>query len=216
MPTPVRIPRLVLTLKGPTSTLLDKQPMTVQGNSATYAISDALSDGRYTATVTVTRTDSKSVERAWSFLIGTSQYQLYFGQLHSHTAEYSDGAGTLQEGLDYVASLPENANVDFVAFTDHSNYFDTSSDANPEAALYDPSQMTASSRDKWITYRNTVAAFNEQYAGTRVALAGFEMTWSGGPGHINTFNTPGLVSRNNKTLNSKESECRYEGPTMNC
>ncbi len=199
-------PTVVLTLKGPTSTLLDKQPMTVQGNSATYAVSDALSDGRYTATVTVTRTDSKSVERAWSFLIGTSQYQLYFGQLHSHTAEYSDGAGTLQEGLDYVANLPENANVDFVAFTDHSNYFDTSSDANPEAALYDPSQMTASSRDKWSTYRNTVAAFNEQYAGTRVALAGFEMTWSGGPGHINTFNTLGLVSRNNKTLNSKESD----------
>ena len=199
-------PTVVLTLKGPTSTLLDKQPMTVQGNSATYAVSDALSDGRYTATVTVTRADNKTVERSWSFLIGTSQYQLYFGQLHSHTAEYSDGAGTLQEGLDYVASLPENANVDFVAFTDHSNYFDTSSDANPEAALYDPSQMTASSRDKWNTYRNTVAAFNEQYAGTRVALAGFEMTWSGGPGHINTFNTLGLVSRNNKTLNSKESD----------
>ena len=199
-------PTVVLTLKGPTSTLLDKQPMTVQGNSATYAVSDALSDGRYTATVTVTRADNKTVERSWSFLIGTSQYQLYFGQLHSHTAEYSDGAGTLQEGLDYVANLPENANVDFVAFTDHSNYFDTSSDANPEAALYDPSQMTASSRDKWNTYCNTVAAFNEQYAGTRVALAGFEMTWSGGPGHINTFNTPGLVSRNNKTLNSKESD----------
>ena len=199
-------PTVVLTLKGPTSTLLDKQPMTVQGNSATYAVSDALSDGRYTATVTVTRTDSKSVERAWSFLIGTSQYQLYFGQLHSHTAEYSDGAGTLQEGLDYVANLPENANVDFVAFTDHSNYFDTSSAANPEAALYDPSQMTAESRDKWNTYTGTVAAFNEKYAGTRVALAGFEMTWSGGPGHINTFNTPGLVSRNNKTLNSKESD----------
>lgn len=199
-------PTVVLTLKGPTSTLLDQQPMTVQGNSATYAVSDALSDGRYTATVTVTRSDSKSVERSWSFLVGTSQYQLYFGQLHSHTAEYSDGAGTLQEGLDYVANLPENANVDFVAFTDHSNYFDTSSDVNPEAALYDPSQMTAGSRDKWNTYRNTVAAFNEQYAGTRVALAGFEMTWSGGPGHINTFNTPGLVSRNNKTLNSKESD----------
>lgn len=199
-------PTVVLTLKGPTSTLLDKQPMTVQGNSATYAVSDALSDGRYTATVTVTRADNKTVERSWSFLIGTSQYQLYFGQLHSHTAEYSDGAGTLQEGLDYVANLPESANVDFAAFTDHSNYFDTSSAANPEAALYDPSQMTAESRDKWNTYRNTVSAFNEQYAGTRVALAGFEMTWSGGPGHINTFNTPGLVSRNNKTLNSKESD----------
>ncbi|MGM9605343.1 MAG: DUF5689 domain-containing protein, partial [Faecousia sp.] len=29
------------------------------------------------------------------------------------------------------------------------------------------------------------------------------MTWSGGPGHINTFNTPGIVSRNNTELNNK-------------
>ena len=48
-----------------------------------------------------------------------------------------------------------------------------------------------------------MAAFNEANAGSLVALAGFEMTWSGGPGHINTFNTPGIVSRNNSTLNNK-------------
>ena len=29
------------------------------------------------------------------------------------------------------------------------------------------------------------------------------MTWSSGPGHINTFNTEGIVSRNNQTLNNK-------------
>ena len=34
----------------------------------------------------------------------------------------------------------------------------------------------------------------------------FEMTWSGGPGHINTFNTPGIVSRNNTTLNNKTKD----------
>ena len=32
------------------------------------------------------------------------------------------------------------------------------------------------------------------------------MTWSGGPGHINTFNTPGIVSRNNSTLNNKTAD----------
>ena len=37
-------------------------------------------------------------------------------------------------------------------------------------------------------------------------MAGFEMTWSGGPGHINTFNTPGIVSRNNSTLNNKTKD----------
>ena len=56
------------------------------------------------------------------------------------------------------------------------------------------------------SYRSSVAAFNEANAGSLVALAGFEMTWSGGPGHINTFNTDGLVSRNNTTLNSKTND----------
>ena len=32
------------------------------------------------------------------------------------------------------------------------------------------------------------------------------MTWSGGPGHINTWNTPGIVSRNNATLNNKTAD----------
>ncbi|MBQ1305507.1 MAG: hypothetical protein IIY44_03830, partial [Erysipelotrichales bacterium] len=39
-----------------------------------------------------------------------------------------------------------------------------------------------------------------------VAIAGYEMTWSGGPGHINSFNTQGLVSRNNAALNNKSGD----------
>lgn len=31
------------------------------------------------------------------------------------------------------------------------------------------------------------------------------MTWSGGPGHTNTFNTYGIVSRNNGELNEKSN-----------
>ena len=65
------------------------------------------------------------------------------------------------------------------------------------------SLASASSQETWNSYRSAVAAFNEANAGSLVALAGFEMTWSGGPGHINTFNTPGIVSRNNSTLNNK-------------
>ena len=180
--------------------------LAVDGGRASYIPAEAMTDGKVTVTATVTRADEKSVSRTWTFTVGTAKYQLYFGQLHSHTAEYSDGAGTLQDGLDYVASLPERANVDFVAFTDHSNYFDTSSDANPEAALYDTSLMTPESKEKWDTYTGKIAAFNTEHAGEIVALAGFEMTWSGGPGHINTFNTPGIVSRNNKTLNDKTGD----------
>lgn len=199
-------PAVKLTLKGPAGVAVNEADMTVSGDSASYKPVEALTDGRHTATVTVTRTDGKTVSRSWSFTIGSSQYQLYFGQLHSHTGEYSDGAGTLQEGLDHVAALPESANVDFISFTDHSNYFDTTGAANPEASLYDAAQMTPESKAKWDTYTSTVAAFNEKHAGNLVALAGFEMTWSGGPGHINTFNTPGLVSRNNKTLNNKTAD----------
>ena len=179
---------------------------TVENGKASYKPAEAMADGKVTVTATITRADEKTVSRTWTFTIGTAKYQLYFGQLHSHTAEYSDGAGTLQEGLNYVANLPESANVDFVAFTDHSNYFDASGAANPEAALYDVSQMTEASAKKWNAYTGAVAAFNEQYAGEIVALAGFEMTWSGGPGHINTFNTPGIVSRNNTTLNNKTAD----------
>ena len=178
----------------------------VADGKATYTPAQAMADGKVTVTATVTRADEKTVSRTWTFTIGTAKYQLYFGQLHSHTAEYSDGAGTLQEGLNYVANLPESANVDFVAFTDHSNYFDTSSDANPEAALYDPEQMSEESAAKWNAYTGAINAFNQEHAGEVVALAGFEMTWSGGPGHINTFNTPGIVSRNNTTLNNKTAD----------
>lgn len=178
----------------------------VENGKASYVPAEAMADGKVTVTATVTRADEKTVTRTWSFTIGTAQHQLYFGQLHSHTAEYSDGAGTLQEGLNYVANLPESANVDFVAFTDHSNYFDTSGAANPEAALYDANQMTTASAEKWNAYTGTIDHFNAEHAGKLVALAGFEMTWSGGPGHINTFNTEGIVSRNNATLNNKTGD----------
>ncbi len=168
----------------------------------TYTPAADMTDGRTNVTVTVTRADGKTASFNWFFTVGESQYQLYFGQLHSHT-QYSDGAGSLDAALDYVKNLPESANVQFVAFTDHSNYFDTTGAANPEGALYDMSLASASSQETWNSYRSSVAAFNEANAGSLVALAGFEMTWSGGPGHINTFNTPGIVSRNNSTLNNK-------------
>ena len=172
------------------------------GGRLTYTPAADMTDGRTNVSVTVTRADGKTASFNWFFTVGQAQYQLYFGQLHSHT-QYSDGAGSLDAALDYVKNLPESANVQFVAFTDHSNYFDTTGAANPEGALYDMSLASASSQETWNSYRSAVAAFNEANAGSLVALAGFEMTWSGGPGHINTFNTPGIVSRNNTTLNNK-------------
>ena len=170
----------------------------------TYTPAQDMADGKVVVSLTVKRDDSKEVTKTWSFTVGKAQFTAYFGQLHSHT-QYSDGSGTLDSALDYVANLPESANVQFVAFTDHSNYFDTTSNANPEGALYDMSLASADSQKTWNTYKSTIDNFNATHSNI-IAIGGFEMTWSGGPGHINTFNTPGIVSRNNKTLNNKTSD----------
>ena len=188
--------------------------MTVNGEKVDAAYADGkvtytpaadMADGKVTVTVTVKRADEKETSKTWSFTIGEATFQRYFGQLHSHT-QYSDGAGSLESALAYIKALPDSANVDFAAFTDHSNYFDKSGAANPEGALYDMSQATEYSQETWKAYKDAVAAFNTENAGSMVAIAGFEMTWSGGPGHINTFNTPGIVSRNNTTLNNKTKD----------
>ena len=176
------------------------------GGRVTYTPAADMADGRTEVKVTATRADGKSAEFSWFFTVGKTTYQLYFGQLHGHT-QYSDGAGSLDSALSYIKNLPDSANVQFVAFTDHSNYFDSKNDPNVEAALYDTSLVKDSDAShSWKTYKDTIAQFNEDNAGDMVALGGFEMTWSGGPGHINTFNTPGIVSRNNKTLNNKTDD----------
>ena len=193
-------PTVTMTVGGKTVT------PTYEGGRVTYTPAADLPQGRTEVTVTVRRADGKSASITWFFTVGATKYQHYFGQLHSHT-QYSDGAGPLTDALRYVENLPASANVQFVAFTDHSNYFDSSSSPNVEAALYDTSLVKDSDANhSWKTYKDTIAKFNEDNAGSMVAIGGFEMTWSGGPGHINTFNTPGIVSRNNKTLNNKTDD----------
>ena len=177
---------------------------TVANGKISYTPDKDMADGRVDVQITVKRTDGKTAALNWYFIVGKAQYQRYFGQLHSHT-QYSDGSGSLDTALDYVKNLPESANVQFVAFTDHSNYFDTTSAANPEGALYDMDLATAYSQQRWKEYKDKIADFNSANTGV-IAIGGFEMTWSGGPGHINTFNTEGIVSRNNKTLNNKTSD----------
>ena len=179
---------------------------TYESGRVTYTPAADMTDGRVDVKVTATRADGKSAEFSWFFTVGKTTYQPYFGQLHSHT-QYSDGSGTLDSALSYIRSLPDSANVQFVAFTDHSNYFDSKNAPNVEAALYNTSLVKDSDAShSWKTYKDTIAQFNEDNAGDMVAIGGFEMTWSGGPGHINTFNTPGIVSRNNSTLNNKTAD----------
>jgi len=170
----------------------------------TYTPAEDMEDGRTTVYVEAKREDNVSANKQWSFTVGVAPFQQYFGQLHSHTT-YSDGSGDLETALNYVASLPESANVQFVAFTDHSNYFDTVSAANPAEAVNDKNKMYPASKALWEKYKKTVATFNSKHDDI-IAIAGFEMTWSGGPGHINTFDSDGLVSRNNSALNNKTND----------
>ena len=135
----------------------------------------------YNDSIEVTRTFT---ERA------SSGYTLYFGQLHSHT-NISDGSGTVEQAFQHAYNV---ANLDFLAVTDHSNYFDN----HLQGALGTDGTTIST---EWAEGH----AMAEKYTdATFVGLYGFEMTWSGGsPGHINTFNTPGWQSRNQSQYANK-------------
>ncbi|MBE0450952.1 MAG: lamin tail domain-containing protein [Clostridia bacterium] len=200
-------PQVKLTLVKGEDVIVANQLMTPGTEANTYKYQTAnLADGVYTATVVVVRTDTGTVTETWNFTVGTPAFRPFFGQLHAHTAEYSDGSGTLNNALDYLKNLNALDNVNFISVTDHSNYFDATSAANPAEALNDKTKMTAASLTKWNQYVSTMETYNETNIGETVALPGFEMTWSGGPGHINTFNSDGLISRNNTALNNKTGD----------
>lgn len=199
-------PTAKLTLKSGGEVRLDAVSMNYLSGTFSYTPAEDLQVGSYTALVVISRTDGKSITYEWPFTVGTPEYSLYFGQLHSHTT-YSDGSGTLDDALNYMNQISDSDNVDFAAFTDHSNYFDTKTEVNSEASLYNTNLMTLGSQKLWQEYKGKIADFNASTENRGViALGGFEMTWSGGPGHINTWNTEGIVSRNNTTLNSKTND----------
>jgi hypothetical protein len=108
------------------------------------------------------------------------EYNLYFGQLHSHT-DFSDGAGTCDQAFEYAKNIAEQ--IDFLAVTDHSNSFDNAA----AATISDGSMSTEWVEGHRLSEEYTDASF--------VGIYGYEMTWSNGLGHINTFNTPGFQSR---------------------
>ena len=164
---------------------------------ASYTPAEDLADGKYTVFVMITRQDGKSSSVSWSFTVGAAQYQLSFGQLHSHTAEYSDGTGTLAQALEHAKNAPR---IDFLAVTDHSNYFD---DASHLGDMTDPTKgLTApgTSMTKWQKAKATAEAYAD---GNFIPIIGYEMTWSGQYGHMNTFNSIGVESRNNSLYTVK-------------
>ena len=118
-------------------------------------------------------------------------YQLYFGQLHAHT-NISDGAGSVTEAFQHASQVE---NLDFLAVTDHSNSFDNESDSRVDLGA----DLTGISSEWAQGHAAAEEVTDEDFVG----LYGFEMTWSDGFGHINTFNTPGFESRSNSEFGNK-------------
>jgi len=166
-------------------------------NTAIFNYNGVLADGKYKAEVVITRQDGVSVSYTWTFTVGEPQFGYYYGQLHAHTAEYSDGTGTLEDVYSYVTSLPESENVDFVAITDHSNYFDTKDNLGDFTTL-ESGTVAANGHTKWYNYTTLIDEFNTRQNDV-IFIGGYEMTWSGQYGHINTYNSIGIVSRQNST-----------------
>ncbi|MBR4907126.1 MAG: CehA/McbA family metallohydrolase, partial [Clostridia bacterium] len=163
----------------------------VEGNTATYTPAEDMEDGKVTVYVKITRADGKFYETNWSFTVGVATFQLYFGELHSHTAEYSDGTGTLEQALAHAKNAER---IDFLAVTDHSNYYDTKDNPNGDMTDASKGKMTA---DGSMTLWQEAKATAAQYADANfIPIIGYEMTWSGQYGHMNTFNSIGFESRN--------------------
>ena len=164
---------------------------TISGNTATYTPNKDFADGKVTVSVKITRKDGKSQTLNWSFTIGEASYRLYFGELHSHTAQYSDGTGTLAQALEHAKNAPQ---IDFLAVTDHSNYYDTKDNPNGDMTDASKGKMTADgSKTLWQEAKETAAQY---VSDTFIPIIGYEMTWSGQYGHMNTFNSIGFESRN--------------------
>lgn len=130
----------------------------------------------YTTSAVTTRTFTERSQET---------YNIYFGQLHSHT-NYSDGAGSITDAYEHATEVHDTTDtLDFLAVTDHSNSFDSAS--SDSVTITDGSLS-----EEWTEGKN----YAEQYTTDEfVALFGYEMTWSNGLGHINTYNTDGFQSR---------------------
>ena len=184
-------PSAVITVDGVEGTT------SVEGEKAIFDYEGELSDGKYTATVVMTRQHNHSVTYSWNFTVGEPTYSFYFGQLHSHTAEYSDGTGTLEDVYNYVMSLPDSENIDFVAITDHSNYFDSKTSLGDFEDV-ESGIIASNGHSKWYNYTTTIDSFKERQDKV-IFIGGYEMTWSGQYGHMNTCNSVGIVSRQNSS-----------------
>lgn len=142
--------------------------LTLSTLPATYLVKAVKAGCKDSSVTTLSYTERKN-----------ATYNLYFGQLHSHTS-YSDGAGTIDEAYQHAQKAEQ---IDFLAVTDHSNSFDNAD----QASLADGSVST-----EWVEGQQKAQEYTTDKF---VGIFGFEMTWSNGLGHMNTFNSDGFQSR---------------------
>ncbi|MCL2695384.1 MAG: CehA/McbA family metallohydrolase [Clostridiales bacterium] len=114
------------------------------------------------------------------------EYKHYYGDLHAHTG-YSDGASGTTPAQAYAAAKAQG--LDFFAVTDHCSWL----------APFGAAQGVANPNAGNNLWRQGHEQANAAYIpGIFATLHGYEFTWSSANpvyGHINTFNTVGLISR---------------------
>lgn len=118
----------------------------------------------------------------WSCAALSAQNNIYFGNLHSHTA-YSDGTGTPQQAYDHARTV---GHLDFLAITEHNHSKAGSTGDDPaglnmalDHSLYDGGQDAS--------LLKTAARVNADHANQFVALYGQEFSTNSGGNHINVF-----------------------------
>lgn len=116
------------------------------------------------------------------------EYQIYFGNLHSHTA-FSDGIGVPEEAYDFARY---KAGLDFLAITEHSNLYD-----------YDLDWQLSR---KWRDIQETAERKTED--GAFLALVGAETTWYNQFGHMNTYAMDCFINTYETRYN--DINCYYE------
>ncbi|MEG1255424.1 CehA/McbA family metallohydrolase [Clostridium sp.] len=158
---------------------------TITKSSVAYIPTEDLADGTHKVKIEVKDTLGNQSVKEWSFRKGKLSH--YFGQLHAHT-NISDGTGTLDEAYNWAIKN----GADYLAVTDHSNWFDNDTAGN---------LGNGSASKAWTSAQTISNKYNKN--GDFTAIYGYEMTWSGstgGWGHMNTFNTPGFETRTNKSM----------------
>jgi hypothetical protein len=121
----------------------------------------------------------------------SGDYNVYFGQIHSHTNN-SDGIGSVDDAYNHAKDV-----VDFLAITDHSNSFDNAA----TSTMADGSKST-----EWVNGKATADKYTNS---SFVGMYAYEMTWSNGTGHMNTFNTPGFENRETATYKAADGLKKY-------